>query len=212
MVLKLLGGLANMLNDFLHKEKGSTVLFILLLLPVIFYMMLIGIEHGKAVHSLDAQFQYTCNEATRAASLQVDPLSQAYNNPMINSERAHLAFRKMLALNLKLNESTLAPLDGSEIRNISYSLIVVNGVNTYGLVESIRYDFNGILTSEENTFNINDTIGITEEGDINIGTAFRDVILDRPGCIAVVKADIKSYFGDEDIEAVRWSASKIIGE
>jgi hypothetical protein len=190
-------------RNILRSQRGniSTVLF-LFLLPVMVMYLIVSLDHTRAVFGTDLDMQQALNDACRSAALMVDPLSQAHNDPMINPDKAHDAFKDILSSNLKLNED-LKPKANSSIANIEYVLIVCNGGNDYGLPEGMKYTSAG---DEKFSCSLPITFSLSElgvEGDIS-------TVLDQPGCVAAVTAILKPIMGKRETLGARWSAAKIL--
>ncbi len=192
----------------LKSQKGNVVtLGLLILLPVIALGIIANLEHTRSVYGADLDLQGALNDATRSAAFSVDKLSQAWNNPMIVPDKAHMVFRRELAQNLLL-DGDLVPTSKSGIKSqIKYVFIVFNGENAYGLPEGVRYSSDDLLgTSFKGT--LPQTFTVTET-DIEVGeNAGIKTELNKPGCIALVSAEFKPLIKGEST-GVRWSAAKI---
>ena len=192
----------------LKSQKGNALTVVLLIiLPLIVLFSIAFIEHNRAVIGTDLDMQQALNDACRSAALCVTPLSQAHNDPMIEPDAAHLVFRHVLQENLGLDDN-LNPTEHTGMKSqVNYVLIVYNGKNDYNLPEAVKYtpsnvlgvDVTGTLPQD---FTVTST-DITTEGE-GIKTE-----LDKPGCIAVISADLKPVITG-DSSGIRWSAAKII--
>lgn len=134
--------------------------------------------------------------------MMVDPLSQAYNDPMLDPDKAHMAFRDILTSNLKLNND-LTPKDNSPVMDVEYLLIVFNGKNEYKIPEGWVYSETNLVGTEFSG-ELPYTFTQTELGE-NIY-----VKLDAPGCIAIATANLKPILGKQESTGVRWSSAKIL--
>jgi hypothetical protein len=190
-----------MLANKLRSEKGNalTVAF-LIILPLIVIFTIASLDHATAVFKADLDIQQALNDACRSAALCVDPLSQAYNNPMLEPDKAHEVFKKVLASNLGLNED-LTLNDTSSIKDINYRLFIVNGENDYGILQGKMYPSEMEFETSLPYTITQDDLGIEEE--INIK-------LDSPGCIAIVTATLEPILGQQETTATRWSSAKIL--
>ncbi len=192
-----------MLTNRLKSEKGNalTVAF-LIILPLIVIFTIASLEHNRAVIGTDLDMQQALNDTCRSAALCVDPLSQAYNNPMLEPDKAHAVFKRVLSSNLGLNDD-LSPKDTSSIKDINYRLFIVNGENDYGILQGKMYPYPAEMEFETSLpYTITqDDLGIEEE--INIK-------LDSPGCIAIVTATLEPILGQQETTATRWSSAKIL--
>lgn len=194
--------------QILKSQRGNfvTVSF-LILLPLLLMFCIQSLEHSRLVYGSDLDLQQAVNDATRSAAMSVDPLSQAYNDPMINPDQAHMVFKHVLAQNLGLGED-LTPTDQSGIESIQYVFFVVNGSNNYSLPEGVKYSsidplgssFNETLPGE---FTVLSGDIIEGEGE-GIRTS-----LNKPGCIGMVIADLKPMYKAES-QGARWAAAKIL--
>lgn len=196
-----------MLASKLKSEKGNalTVVF-LIILPLIVMFTIASLEHNRAVLGTDLDMQQALNDACRSAALCVDPLSQAHNDPMIIPDAAHLVFRHILQENLGLDDN-LNPTEHSSMKSqVNYVLIVYNGQNEYELEEAKKYSSG---TGEKFNGNLPQTFSITS-ADIKLGESEGiKTELDKPGCIAIISADLKPVITG-DSSGIRWSAAKII--
>lgn len=190
-----------MLANKLKSEKGNalTVAF-LIILPLIVIFTIASLEHSRAVIGTDLDMQQALNDACRSATLCVDPLSQAYNNPMVDPEKAHEVFKNVLASNLGLNND-LSPQDASLIKDINYRLVIINGENDYGILQGKAYPSEIEFETTLPYTITQDDLGLEKE--INIE-------LDSPGCIAIVTATLVPILGQQETVAVRWSSAKIL--
>lgn len=134
--------------------------------------------------------------------MMVDPLSQAYNDPMLDPDKAHMAFRDILTSNLKLNND-LTPKDNSPIENLEYALIVFNGQNDYDLPEGWVYS-----NSDQEGAEFFGTLPyVFTDSELGVEVSIE---LNRPGCIAVANANLKPIIGKQESTGVRYSSAKIL--
>lgn len=185
---------------FFNNERGSTVtILFLILLPLAVLFLIASLDHTRVVFGTDLDMQQALNDACRSATMMVSPLSQAYNNPMIDPDKAHMAFRDILASNLKLNDD-LTPRENSPVTDVEYLLVVFNGVNSYEIPA-------GKVYSETNLAGTEFSGGLPYETELGENIY---VELDAPGCIAIATANLKPIIGKQESTGVRWSSAKIL--
>jgi hypothetical protein len=189
----------------IKSEGGYVTVAFLIILPLIMMFLIVSLDHTRSVFGTDLDMQQALNDACRSSAMMVDPLSQAYNDPMIDPKKAHMAFRDIMASNLKLN-SDLSSDKNSPVENLEYTFIVFNGQNDYGLPQGWKFS----NTNPEGT-KIDDTLPRLPRvfNDSDLGVDVR-IELDRPGCIAVASANLKPVIGKQESTGVRWSSAKII--
>ncbi|KUG05225.1 hypothetical protein ASZ90_017298 [hydrocarbon metagenome] len=194
-------------------ERGSIVsVLILLTIPVFVWAILITLDHSSAIGSSDINLQQAVTQGVRAGTMCVNKTSQAYNEPLVEADTAHMIFRQILARNLGLDSITLEPLERSGIKAVpEYTFIVYNGLdNPYGVIPAIKYsnyDQDGTLI-EYNGFPQDFAI---YTDDIVLGSSDLTTTLDSPGCVAVVKVTVPNI-GPGETETVRWAAAKIFNK
>lgn len=188
---------------FFNNERGSTVtILFLILLPLAVLFLIASLDHTRVVFGTDLDMQQALNDACRSATMMVSPLSQAYNNPMIDPDKAHMAFRDILASNLKLNDD-LTPRENSPVTDVEYLLVVFNGVNSYEIPAGKAYsETNPAGTEFSGTLPYIFT-------EAELGENIR-VELDTPGCIAIATANLKPILGQQESMGIRWSSAKIL--
>lgn len=192
-----------------RNENGAVIsILILLMIPAFVWAILVLLDHSHAVGSSDINLQQAVTQGVRAGTMCVNKTSQAYNEPLIEADVAHMVFKQILARNLGLDSNTLEPLEGSGIKAApEYTLIVYNGSDKYGVVPAIKYsNYDQAGTSIE--YN-----GFPQEfavisGDIIPGTGNLSTKFESPGCIAVVKVTVPNI-GPGESGAIRWAAARI---
>ncbi len=191
-------------------EKGSVVsVLILLAIPVFVWAILVNLDHSSAVGSSDINIQQAVTQGVRAGTMCVNKASQAYDEPLVEGDTAHMVFRQILARNLGLDLLTLEPLTGTGIKDIpEYTFIVYNGSdNPYGVAPALKYS----TYDQEGTAIEHDgfpqSFAIYPD-DIILGSGDLSTTLDSPGCVAVVKTKVANI-GPGESETVRWAAARI---
>lgn len=170
---------------------------------------IVSLDHARVVLGTDLDMQQAVNNAVRSAALSADELSQAYNDPRIDPDTAHMVFRHELASNLRLDEG-LNPGNGSGMEGaVEYVFVVFNGENEYGLPEGVKYS-SGNPSGEIFSSSLPAEFGITED-DILIGpTGTLRSTLNKPGCVATIKGDLKPILGQQRNTGIRWASAKIV--
>jgi hypothetical protein len=163
-------------------ERGVvTSAFFLLIIPFLLIMASYMIEHSQTVFHYDLSTQQAVTEAIRAAALNdVDSASQANGDPMIKPDDAYQVFKQVLAENLNLDPSTLAPQAGSGLSAApEIHFVVFNGSNSYGLPEGVVYPetitisgSNGASAQAEVRFTVNEALSFA------IGAAPNNIAFD----------------------------------
>ena len=184
----------------IKSEGGYVTVAFLIILPLIMMFLIVSLDHTRSVFGTDLDMQQALNDACRSSAMMVYPLSQAYNDPMIDPEKAHMAFRAIMASNLKLNDD-LTPDENSPITDLEYTLIIVNGPNDYNLPRRWVYS-----NSDQEGVGFDSTLPYVFT-DSELGVK---VSLNRPGCIAVANANLKPIIGKQESTGVRWSSAKIL--
>lgn len=110
----------------LKSERGFATIMFLIVLPLIMVFLIASLDHSRSVFGTDLDMQQALNDACRSATMMVDPLSQAYNYPIIDPDKAHQAFTAILASNLRLNND-LSPKENSPVKDLEYVFFVING-------------------------------------------------------------------------------------
>jgi len=186
-------------------EKGAAVTALLLLLvPLLLAGIVLSVETPRFLRAADPDVGDAVVQAVRAAAMCVDGASQANGDPRIDPDRAHEVFRRILARNLCLSEATLEPLSGSALASVPvYELVVFNGENPF-VPAGRAYPGGEHLTGNlPLAFWVGD-LYVTPGG---VGT---EIVLDAPGCVAVVKATVLPVFGSRGSEVVRWASAKVV--
>lgn len=202
------------MSALIRDERGGALVVALCVILVLATLAVWRVDFGSLVTHAEADFEEGLKRAVKAAAGQVGERSQAEGDPHIVAERAHAAFRKVLADNLALDPATLYPLADSPLAGApAYSLLIYNGDDEYaaeGCYSAYRYDADGETLSSypvagcgrPQSFAVFDL-------DIAPGSGgVFDVTLDAPGCVAVVKVPLRAQEGD--VEVVRWASAKVV--
>lgn len=204
------------MRGLIRNEKGSwPLVYSLIVIPL---MMLLWVANNTQVQSTtasDLDIQPALALAARAAALQVVPVSSASNNPRVHADNAHITFKKILAKNLGLDEVTLNPLTGSNVKRPDYTFLVYNVDETYsgdGANGGKIYIFqNGIL----NAFTFSPTgtpylFGINN-AEITPGVAGTlNCTMDYPGVLVSLSSELNRVMGKDPIIVNRWAAAKLV--
>ncbi|MTI82364.1 MAG: hypothetical protein FH756_00385 [Firmicutes bacterium] len=197
-----------------REERGDALLFFLFIVPLILSLILWRMDYSQAVTHTEIDFTEGLKKAVKAAANQVTERSQAEGDPRIDSDRAHAAFRAILADNLKLDSGSMAPINNSPLKSpVKYTLVVYNGDDNYiasGAKAVYQYDFDGNTLSSYplSGSGFPQQFTVTDSG-IAYGTGGTfDVVLDAPGCVAVAEVDLKTIT-DTPAKPVRWASTKI---
>ena len=186
----------------IKSEGGYVTVAFLIILPLIMMFLIVSLDHTRSVFGTDLDMQQALNDACRSAAMMVNPLSQAYNDPMVNPDKAHEAFRVILASNLNLNDD-LTPRENSSVTDVEYLLIVFNGENSYEIPAGKAYsETNPAGTEFSGTLPY-----IFTEAELGVEVSIE---LNRPGCVAVANAKLKPIIGKQESTGVRWSSAMII--
>lgn len=204
-----MGSRNNKLLGLLHETKGSTMLFFILFFLPLFVLLLVVLFRTGNIGSLaDDTYQEAVNEATRAAAMRVDPLSNAKGNRRIAYNYAKDSFTGLLASAL--------PIGGeSPIRSIKYWLVVYNGDNPYGDYETYKVlpyyyctNQSGALYEDTSAAPMGAlTVKVTEQGIRSAAdpTKGKKVTLKRPGVLAVIAVEMENLDKDTTDTVYRWS-------
>jgi len=202
------------IHRFIKEERGDALLLLLLIAPLILSMIMWRMDYSQAVTHTEIDFNESLKKAVKAAANQVTERSQAEGDPRISSDRAHAAFRAILADNLKLDPVSMAPLSSSPLKApMRYSLIVYNGDGNYaasGARAAYQYDFDGSTLSSYPLSGLGFPQHFTVS-DFNIaygGGGTFDVILDAPGCVSIAEVNLKTIT-ETPAKPVRWASAKI---
>ncbi|SMB96518.1 hypothetical protein SAMN00808754_1523 [Thermanaeromonas toyohensis ToBE] len=205
-----------MRGRILKDNRGFAVLMVfLLLVPMLLLAMEGMVNLNTAVTVSDVDLQEAVAFAVKAAAMQVTPASQASGHPRINAERAHAAFREILAKNLGFDPNTMVPLPGLSYASVRYTLVVYNGYDDYVFENAPgakAFRFDGAVGTEYGFpySGFPATFTVTP-ADILWGSAGgRMVTLPSPGAVAVVEAEAKKILGVGTLRTVRWAAARIV--
>ncbi|NSW82718.1 MAG: hypothetical protein HPY90_05495 [Syntrophothermus sp.] len=202
--------------SILRDESGMVIVWVLMfMIPVLIMSWIFLSDITQAVTDADYNLKDVLDFAVRAANYQVDDASQAAKNSKVHADRAHAAFKNILAQVLKLDPVTLAPTQYSPLKEAPrYILIVYNGDNSYsarGCPAGVKYYFNGTTLSQTslNALNFPCTFAITESDVTQGGSGVATVTMNAPGCVVWIKAKSRKVIGNDPIESTRWMASEI---
>lgn len=209
------------MRGFLRKlaacERGAAVtVYLLVLAPLLILVTVASLDLTQAVSAADYDLKDAVAEATRAAAMQVNGAAQAAGDPRIDPDRAHYAFRRVLAKNLGLDEVSLAPLPGSSAAApAEYVLVVYNGDDTFaadGVPAGRVYRSWGGTYGEEAVAGTGfpREFGVSGEGVALDGSGARTVELKSPGTVAVVRVGLRGVTGAAGPPAVRWAAARVV--
>lgn len=205
-------------TNIIKDERGVVIIWILLFMPFLLMATNYTITQTQAVTGADIDLQAAVQSAVKAAAGQVTSDSQAAGDARVNTVIGHSAFRRELARNLGLDQTTFSPLSGSFlIEAPEYVLVIYNGDDTYvsrGAEDAKVYQLSsGALSSTgflgtgfPYTFGIdNSTVYLSASG-------IKQVTLDRPGVVAVVTVKHKKLMGSSDpnLQMSRWASAKIV--
>lgn len=198
-------------------ERGAAVtVYLLVLAPLLVMVTVASLDLTQAVSAVDYDLKDAVAEAARGAATQVNGASQAAGDPRIDPDRAHLAFRRVLAKNLGLDEVSLAPLPGSSAAApVEYMLVVYNGDDAYaadGAPAGRVYRLWGGVYGEEvlSGAGFPREFGVSGEGVALDGSGARTVELKSPGTVAVVRVRLAGVTGTIGPPAVRWAAARVV--
>jgi hypothetical protein len=173
--------------------------------------VMLSAEHPRAAQGADAVLGQTVALAVRAAAMRVDAASQANGTPRVDPDQAHMTFRRMLAVNLGLDASTLQPLSGSILLSPpSYVLVVYNGDSSFVAGAKAFSFIDGRYSEADLSASGFPRSFAVARDSIMYGKGSVTVTLDRPGCVAVLRGRIRPIFGQNGAEAMRWAAAKIV--
>lgn len=198
--------------EVLKKDDGVALLFfVLIIFPLLVFGLIMPTETIQSSDSTQ-DLHKVVTVAVRSGAHMITPKSQAVADPRIDPDKAHSVFRSFLAKNLGLYEDTLAPLPYSSVAApIEYHFFVYNGNSAYGVPVGYLYRWaNGTLSVQpvqEAGFPF--TVGINEEGDIVFGNGAKRVILNEPGAVGVVRAELQTIFVRDKPTAVRWASATV---
>lgn len=200
-------GLINILKD---EKGGAIVIVFLIILPLLFVSIVYANEIQRLSAGSNINLKNTAVLSAKAAAQSVEEKSQAYGTPLIDPNKAHQNFEKILKRNLKLNDS-LNPLPNSPLRGeLNYYLLVCNGVNEHGLPQGVIYSYeNGSLLQETITVgNLPASFGVNKRFEVVPGD--KTVQLETPGVIVIIEAGIRPVAMNVSTTATRWASARII--
>jgi hypothetical protein len=198
-------------REFLRSKKGFVSIFALVLLPLFVFLIAFAAQYPRFVVQSDLGLGRAVAEAARAAASCVDKRSQAEGDPRIDPDLADQVFVSMLAKNLKLDPTTLAPLPGSGLSGFSsYVLFVYNGDDRY-VPAGKKYVFDGTNLAVEEVSGVGFPLrfAVSENGVVPGTDGDRTTLLEAPGVVAVVTGMAKGVMG-ADARTVRWAAARIV--
>lgn len=192
---------------------------------------IVSLDHARSVYGTDLDLQQALNDGCRVATMQVDPYSQAHNDPLVKPQQAHAAFRDVMSGNLNLNDMT--PKPNSPIVDIDYVFVVLNGRGDYGLpygyvftsdnpvgyeipwTDPLLYDIDvGWIelpvivwlsgTEIVGIFN-NEWYSLPDDELTAITDQSIMIEAKNSGCIAVARASLKPILGKTETRGTRWS-------
>lgn len=196
----------------LADNRGSAItVFILVLLPLLILYIVCSAEISRNTTAADVDLQGAVTLAVKGAAQSVNAASQAAGDLKIDPSRANQNFKKILARNLGFNEETWQPLTGAGVVKLNYHLLVYNGSAGYGVPAGSLYSIVEGIQSESGLAEagLPYDFGIGENQFCPLSSAVKKVVLDKPGCIAIVEAEISPAMANKGPVAVRWAAAKI---
>lgn len=196
------------MRGLIPDERGAVLtVLLMILIPLLLAGMLLSLETPRLVRNAGPDLGHAVTEATRAAAMAVDERSQANGDPRIDPDAANEMFRKVLARNLWLSESDLAPMSGSAMGAApEYVLLIYNGDNPYVPGGAVYQDgtWSGYLSGElPRVFSVGE-LYITPDG-----SGGRIFTLGNPGCLAVVRCKDRPVAAGGGTELVRYAVAKI---
>lgn len=168
-----------------------------------------ALEMANVIQAGDMDMQEGMVLATKASAEQVDMTYHSRNMFFVNPAQAINIYQKMIAYNLGLNETTLAPITDQYISPPRFCLLVYNGLNAGNLANK-KYYFNGttLTNSPFNQVGFPKTF-VIQDLDILIGAGEDSITLNEPGVIVVMQIDQKNLLGDDNRTITRWAAAVI---
>lgn len=215
-----------------NDSRGLGTFMGLLSLGVLVLLFVSVIRISQSVTGADIDLQEGLADALKAACQQVEPRSEADGYPLVETQKAHEAFRYTLALNLNLDPVTLEARPNSIIKGIpNYSFVVYNGFDYYqdetyiggpgGALDSTgakaytRFIFNnGVLARDdlpEPGFIPNLASNWPKTFDINDenGNKVFSVKLPNCGVVGVIDAEVNQILGKDPVKETRWASAVI---
>ncbi|GBF32818.1 hypothetical protein DCCM_1014 [Desulfocucumis palustris] len=221
-----------LIRKLVKDNSGMGTFWGILALGTVMIIFVAAIRLSHMVTGADIDLQEAVADACKAAAQQVEPRSEADGYPLIETEKAHDAFRYVLALNLNLDETTLEPRANSMVKNTpGYNFIVYNGFDYYedetyiggpggelastGAKAYTQYIFSGGALSRDDSpdpgfipnlpGNWPRTFNINNAG----GSMVFRVELPNCGVVAVVNADLVEVLGKDPVNATRWASAAL---
>ena len=197
------------MKELIRNRDGGISTIILVLLPLLI-IALIGVTETARNTYTSIDLQQAVDSAVRAGAMCVDNEAQANMDIRVDPEQADAAFRKVLALNLGLDETTLAPEANSGVAETPiYQLVIVNGTNPYVAEGQVVTSDGGYSTVDIETGVLPVSCGVSDSGISVGGAGDRQLTLVSPGCVAVVVVKMKAVM-TADYDIVRWSSARIV--
>lgn len=190
-------------------------LIVILFLPLLLIATVSSLTITQAVTAVHVDMQKAVELSARTAAMQVTTDSQAAGRPRIHTSNAHEEFQRSLATNLGLNPATMQPLAGSGFKRPNYILVVYNTDDLYsssGALRCRKYVFqNGVLNTYTLSPSGQSATFVVTDSDIYLGdTGQIKTTLDRPGTVALVKAEMTRVAGKDPEVVSRWVSSKVV--
>lgn len=204
------------MRELFRDQRGIALIWLLIFLPMLLSVPIFLADYTQATTESDIDVQKGLEQAVKAAAMMVTQDSQAAGRPKINTARALTAFNRVLASNLGLDASTLAPLPGSAMKQSpDYVLVIYNGDNSFaasGAEAAWKYVFsNGVLSGGPLAASgFPYKFGVTASDVIPGGGGTVNVTLDMPGAVAVINTSVVKVVGRDAITPVRYAAAKIV--
>ncbi|MGQ9826171.1 MAG: hypothetical protein ACUVSK_14525 [Desulfotomaculales bacterium] len=199
------------MRGYLRSEKGFVSIFMIVLLPLFAFLIAFAAQYPRFVVQSDLGLGRAVAEAARAAASCVAERSQAEGDPRIDPDRADQVFVSILAKNLGLDPTTLAPLPGSGLSGTpGYVLLVYNGDDRYAPAGR-KYVFDGVNLAVEEMAGAGfpKRFAVSKDNVVPGSGGDRTTLLETPGVIAVVAGKAKGVMG-ADVETARWAAARIV--
>lgn len=183
--------------DILKDERGISVtiftMFIAVLMMVLIYT---SVDFSKTVQDHDVNLQIGVEEAVRNASFMVMKDSLALGKPILDHQKAHEAFLRILEKRIHHGEI------------VNYIFVVYNhGYGNTGEVYKYNKDIAGF--SNYSTFSEEEHQFFVSVDDINLTDGEVSTTLDRPGCIALVELKTSDYAKSKEETGFRWAVSSL---
>lgn len=203
-----------LIRNIARDQRGAALVVTVLLLMLLLSAAVWQLDLGTAITHTELDLQEAVEQAVRSATNQVTDESQAKGSPRIHTEDAHAAFRLFLAERLALDPTQMSPRQGSPVAGrASYILIVYNG-DDFGVhggaqpAYQYEFDSDNFTSYPLSDLGMPKQFAITEDGIAYGAGGTFDVTLDTPGCIALVKASLRSPAGGT-VDVTRWASAVI---